>query len=281
MQVCSGRFPALLVAVCLALAPVAALAAPKAKLWERWTAHNPQSTARIDHGAWQGLLQRYVRPHSDGINRVAYGSVTADDRRVLEQYIARLAALPISTYSRKEQRAYWINLYNALTVKVILDHYPVKSIRKIKPGLLSIGPWRQKLVTVEGQQLSLDDIEHRILRPIWRDPRIHYAVNCAAVSCPSLQREPFTGANADALLTRAARQYVNTRYGVEIKDGRLVVSSVYKWYREDFGRTDASLIRHLRQYAEPPLAAALARTQTVDDDRYDWSNNDASRVQPQ
>ncbi|MFQ5755472.1 MAG: DUF547 domain-containing protein [Acidiferrobacterales bacterium] len=264
----------LLVSVVALAAVPAAAAGPKAKLWERWTAHDPASTATIDHAAWQGLLQRYVRPYSDGINRVAYGSVTAADRRVLEQYIARLAALPISTYNRKEQRAYWINLYNALTVKIILDHYPIKSIRKIKPGLFSIGPWGQKLVTVEGQQLSLDDIEHRILRPIWRDPRIHYAVNCAAISCPSLQEEAFTGSNVDALLTHAALAYINIPYGVQINNGRLVVSSLYRWYKEDFGGNDEGVIRHLRQYARPPLAASLRDIKKISNDRYDWGLND-------
>jgi hypothetical protein len=259
----------------------AAAAGPKAKLWARWTTNDPASTATIDHSAWQGLLQRYVRPYSDGINRVAYGSVTADDRRVLEQYIARLAVLPISTYNRKEQRAYWINLYNALTVKVILDHYPIKSIRKIKPGLLSIGPWRQKLVTVEGQQLSLDDIEHRILRPIWRDPRLHYAVNCAANGCPNLQTEPFTANNTDTLLTDAAREYVNNWRGVAIERGRLIVSSLYEWYQEDFGDSDEGVIHHLRRYANPELVAQLSEVKRIADDRYDWALNDASRAQTQ
>ena len=107
-----------------------------------------------------------------------------------------------SLTSRDEQLAYWINLYNALTVKVILDHYPVKSILDIdiSPGWFSIGPWGKKLVAVEGVEISLDDIEHRILRPIWRDPRIHYALNCAAVGCPNLLREAFTGATAEVLL---------------------------------------------------------------------------------
>jgi hypothetical protein len=92
------------------------------------------------------------------------------DKRTLEEYLGRLQSTPISDFNQRE--SYWINLYNALTVKVILDHYPVKSIRSIKPNFLSLGPWDVKLVTVESQRLSLNDIERRILRPIWKDPRL-------------------------------------------------------------------------------------------------------------
>ncbi len=260
----------------MAMAAGPAAAAPKAELWTRWQAHDPTASTTIDHSSWQRFLKAYVRPHPDGVNRVAYALVSDEDRKVLADYLDELAATPISAYNRDEQRAYWINLYNALTVKVVLDHYPVRSIRKIRisPGLLAVGPWGKKLVTVEGEPLSLDDIEHRILRPIWRDPRIHYAVNCAAISCPSLQEDAFTGSNVDALLTRAAREYGNSAYGAEVRNGRLVVSSLYRWYKEDFGGSDEGVINHLRQYADAPLAASLSGAKRIADDRYDWGLND-------
>ena len=254
-------------------------AAPEAELWERWTAHDPAATATIDHGGWERFVETYVTASPDGVNRLAYSRVSAADRAALEGYIDGLAALEISRYGRDEQFAYWINLYNALTIAVVLDRYPVKSILDIaiSPGLFAIGPWGKKLITVEGEALSLDDIEHRILRPIWRDPRIHYAVNCAAIGCPNLATMAFTGANAEDMLTRAAYDYVNNPRGAELRDGRLVVSSIYEWYKADFGDSDAGVIRHLRQYAEPELASALEGVTRIADDDYDWALNEAER----
>ena len=267
-----------LTSVSLAVAAFPTVAAPRADLWERWTAHDPGATATIDHSSWDGFLKTYVSVFPDGVNRVAYAHVSDADRKRLDRYIDDLTALAISAYSRDEQRAYWINLYNALTVQVILDHYPVKSIRQIKPNLFSVGPWRKKLITVEGEQLSLDDIEHRILRPIWRDPRLHYAVNCAAIGCPNLQTEAYTAANADTLLDRGARAYVNNPRGVAFRNGRLIVSSIYEWFQEDFGNSDEGVIGHLRRYAEPPLAARLNGTKRIAGDRYDWALNDDATV---
>ena len=263
------------VALVLALTPLSAAAAPKAELWERWTAHNPAATTTIDHSAWARFLKTYVAAHPDGVNRFAYGRVSDPDLEKLATYIADLEAVPISDYNRDEQLAYWINLYNALTVKLILDRYPVASILKIS-YFFSFGPWDKKLSMVEGEELSLNDIEHRILRPIWRDPRVHYAVNCASIGCPNLRDQPFTAGNHDELLTRAAFEYINHARGAEVKDDRLIVSSIYEWFKEDFGDSDESVIRHLRQYAKPPLANRLDKVMRIADDRYDWSLNEGS-----
>jgi hypothetical protein len=255
-----------------------AVAAPRAELWERWTAHDPAATLAIDHGAFDRLLGTYVVRDPTGLDRFAYGRVSDADREALDAYVAGLSAVPISRYSRAEQLAYWINLYNALTLKVVLAHYPVDSIRDIdiSPGLFSDGPWGKKLVEVEGEAVSLDDIEHRILRPIWRDPRIHYAVNCASIGCPNLQEAAFDGANADALLDRAAGEYVNSPRGARLEKGRLTVSSIYVWFRHDFGGDEAAVIAHLKRYAGPDLAAALREVGRIDGDGYDWGLNDAA-----
>src|SRR5262249_41077384 len=149
-------------------------------------ANDPASTAHIDHCAWSAFLQKYLVVGE--INRLRYASVTAEDRQHLGSYVDGLGSLPISRYDRREQLAYWINLYNALTVRLVLDHYPVHSIRDIdiSPGFLASGPWDKDLIAVEGERLSLNDIEHRILRPIWNDARLHYVLNCAALGCPNL-----------------------------------------------------------------------------------------------
>ena len=185
------RTMAFLLAMLLALP---AAAAPKAELWPRFAAHDENATTTIDHAPWDRFLKAHVVAGKDGIARIAYAKVPAADKAALGGYIERLAATPVTTLNRAEQRAYWINLYNALTVKVVLDHYPVDGIKdiRISPGLFSSGPWGRKLLKIEGEDVSLDDIEHRILRPVWKDPRIHYAVNCASIGCPNLPAEAFT-----------------------------------------------------------------------------------------
>ncbi len=264
----------------MALAIPGAVAAPKAELWSHWLAHDPASTLKIDHGKWDQFLNRYLIQGEDGINRVAYGRVSTSGRAALGRYISTLAAVPVHRLARSQQLALWINLYNALTVETVLNHYPVKSIRDIaiSPGWLAVGPWGAKLVTIGGVALSLDDIEHRILRPIWRDPRIHYAVNCAALGCPNLPARAFTAGNIEDMLDRAAGDYINHRRGVRADGGWLRVSSLYLWYRNDFGGEDARLIAHIRRYGGPALAKALGRVTKITYLGYDWSLNDAARL---
>jgi hypothetical protein len=256
----------------------AAWAAPKAELWDRWLKHDAASTATVDHQAWQAFLIAYVKPGSDSVNRVAYGDVTPADRVRLGAYLNILQTTAVSGLNRAEQRAYWINLYNALTVSVILKHYPVESIRDIdiSPGFFADGPWGAKLLRIEGEEVSLDDIEHRVLRPIWRDPRLHYAVNCASIGCPNLARKAYTAANSETLLDQAARAYINHPRGVSVTGAGLDVSSIYVWFEADFGGSDQGVIQHLRQFADPALQAKLKDIKRIDDDHYDWSLNDAA-----
>lgn len=265
----------LFICALLFTSPSIGLAAPKAEAWSRWNAHNPDSETSIDHDRWDRFLSAFVSPTADGINRVAYGAVTHDHAGNLKTYIDEMGDIAISAFNRAEQRAYWINLYNALTVQVVLDAYPVSSIRKINisPGLFSTGPWGRKLIDIEGEAVSLDDIEHRILRHLWKDPRIHYALNCASVGCPNLQVRAFSGGQGDAQLDQAARDYVNHRRAAHVEDGRLTVSSIYIWFQSDFGGSDMAVIEHLRRLAKPALRATLKDIDSLDDDDYDWSLN--------
>lgn len=260
----------------LALAPAAARAAPKAEPWPLWEAHDAASSAAIDHAPWGRFLAAFRREGADGIARMDYRAAMAD-RPALDADIARLAALPIRQFNRGEQFAYWVNLYNMLTVAVVLKHYPVASIRDIaiSPGWFSKGPWGAKLVEVEGTRLTLDDIEHRILRPGWRDPRVHYVVNCGALGCPDLPAEPLTGANRETTLEAAARRFVNHPRGASIESGRLAASSIYVWFAEDFGPKPEDVVRHMRQYARQDFYTALSHIRQVSVDRYDWALNDA------
>jgi hypothetical protein len=249
-------------------------AAPSAKLWPVWQAHDESNQQALDHQPWDELLGRYLQVNKGEINRFDYRAMTAADRAQLKGYLQGLQQATVSKLSRAAQRAYWINLYNATTVAVVLEHYPVESILDIdiSPGLFSNGPWGKKLLKIEGQEVSLDDIEHRILRPIWRDPRLHYALNCASLGCPNLQPVAFTRENSERLLDAAAQAFINHPRGAEVVDGKLVVSSIYDWFEADFGGSDAGVIKYLRRYAQPPLKEALRGVEEVDDHQYEWGS---------
>ena len=252
--------------------------AQKAELWARWQKHDPGSAQKIDHSAWDGFLKKFVVVSDpSGINRVRYQAVGAEDFKNLQDYLKSMQAVAISNYNRNEQKAFWINVYNALTIDVVLSRFPVVSIRtiNISPELLSQGPWGAKLFIVEGEKLSLDDIEHRILRPIWKDNRVHYAVNAAALGSPNLQPLAFTGENTEALLEKGAREFINHPRGVDIQKNRLQVSSIYVWFQEDFGRDAEDLMEHWQQYANPKLTDVLEKYNGGLTHDFDWRLNGA------
>lgn len=266
----------LLSVMLIALGVAPAAAAPKAEPWSFWGANDPAGKVRVDHAPWDRFLKKYVvTNHPSGINRVRYGSVTTEDRKVLDAYIQHLQRVEVTRLNRPEQKAYWINLYNALTVKVVLDHYPVKSIRdiNISPGVFSGGPWGAKLGMIQGQKASLDDIEHRILRPLWKDNRVHYAVNCASLGCPNLQPEAYTPENEEALLEKGAREYTRHSRGARLEGGRLHVSSIYDWFQADFGGSEEGVLRHLQQYAGPDVVGRLKEFHGKISYEYDWRIN--------
>jgi len=253
------------------------IAAPASELWTKWASNDANSNLTIDHSEWNDLTHRFVTDSKDGINRVAYSQFQKNEKKQLQAYILDLSKTAIRQYNREEQMAYWINLYNAITVNLILNNYPIDSIREIKSGFFSFGPWNKKLVMIEGDEISLNDIEHRILRPLWQDPRIHYAVNCASIGCPNLQSKAFTAANTEVLLNEAAVKFINHSRAAEVKNGKLRVSSIYNWYKVDFGGNDVGIIDHLRQYAKPLLAEQLTNIVSIDnDDHYNWSINSLS-----
>ena len=246
-------------------------AAPDARLLdEHWQKRGADASVTVDHAPWADFLERYLVVDDAGVNRLRYGAVSEADRAALADYLDRLAATTVTELGADAQLAFWLNLYNALTVAAVLEAYPVDSIRAID------GVWRTDRVTVEGRQLSLDDIEHGIVRPVFGDARIHYAVNCAAVGCPDLAAEPYTASGLDARLDAAARAYVNDPRGVRVGvGGDLTVSSIYNWFQEDFGGDEAAVLDHLRRYAEPDLRTRLDAADGIADYAYDWALNDA------
>ena len=255
---------------------VSLLAAPSAQLVsDFWLQNNPQSVKTIDNTAWAEFLKKYVSTNKEGVNVIDYGKVTGADKIKLNKYIKQLEHTKITDYNRCVQLAYWINLYNAATVKLVLDHYPVESIRDIRKGLLgSGGPWQEKLLVVEGKRLSLNDIEHGILRPIYKSPLIHYAVNCASFSCPNLAKKPYSCEEGAAMLEQAAKDYVNSPRGVGIAPTGLKVSRIYDWYQSDFGDSKAGVLQHIQKYLSPEKKQKVGDKQ-VESYQYNWKLNAA------
>ncbi len=259
----------------LMLAFALALATPAhaLDLVQHFARQAAQSTASVDHAAWDKLLAKYVSTDKAGLNRVDYRRFKGEAHDELRRHLDRLQQVAVTQLSRGEQLAYWVNLYNAKTIDIVLAHYPVGSIREINiSGLFATGPWGKKVVAVEGIALSLDDIEHKILRPIWLDPRIHYAVNCASVGCPNLARTAYRGATLEAMLESAARDYVNSERGAVVRSGTATLSRIYSWYVDDFGG-EAGVLAHLRRYASPALTQTLKSVTRISYD-YDWRLND-------
>lgn len=241
--------------------------APKAELWSYWDSSNEESSQSISHSRWQNFLDNYVVEEGQNM-LVRYNKVTPSDKKQLQSYLSDMTKLDPRTYNKAEQYAYWVNLYNALTVEIILADYPIQSITKLG-GLFSFGPWGEEVAVVAGKKLSLNDIEHRILRPIWQDARTHYAVNCASLGCPNLQPIAFDANNQEMLLEQAAGSFINSDKGIHLSGNTVVLSSIYEWFSADFG-DDKALIKHLKRY-RPTLELSLEKVKYD----YNWDLNEA------
>ena len=221
----------------------------------------PVASESFDHGYadYAQLLALHVQG-----SRVAYAALKAD-RGALDQVIAQFdatAARGEAGWTREQRMAYWINAYNAFTLRAIVDAYPIQSrwftrqprnsIRQI-PGVWTTPRWR-----AAGRSVSLDNIEHQVLRPGFKDARIHFAVNCASVSCPPLATEPYRAGTLEAQLDAAARRYLASPEGLRLDSNRLRVSSIFKWYGEDFV-AEYSPIVLTRPSVERAILGAIVR----------------------
>ena len=245
-------------------------------LHKTFNAHAKHGVKSVDHSAWTAILNSHLVRGEDGLNRFKYAKLKKGGLGALQNYLAGLQATDPESLTANEQFAFWVNLYNAKTVEIVTRHYPVASIRDIRLSLNPFsGPWKKKVVRVSGVDLSLDDIEHAILRPVWKDPRIHYAVNCASVGCPNLLATAYSGTKLETMLDAAARAYVNSPRGVRIENGTVTVSSLYDWYAEDFGASVPEILEHIALHAEPVLAKRLRNAARIDGYVYDWMLNGA------
>ena len=221
--------------------------------------------------AYEALLGRRITKGAGDLNLFDYaGTKSSGDDRIVREYIAYLSAQNPDTMSPAEATAYWANLYNAETVRLIIDNYPVKSIRKIG-GFL--GPWKKDTLVINGRDTSLDHIEHGILRKQFPSPYIHYMVNCASIGCPNLSTKLWKAETLEADQIAAAEAYINSPRGVAIKGNKLELSSIYKWFKDDFGGK-SGLLPHIRKHAGPQLASAIDNGASIGGYEYDWSLNE-------
>ena len=221
----------------------------------------------VDNSIWADLLSRHVR---EGV--VDYKGFKAEEER-LSAYLKMLEGVDPEALSSKEQMAFYINLYNAWTIKLILGGYPgVESIKDL--GSLFKSPWKKEIVRVKGDVITLDDVEHAILRPRFKDARVHFAVNCASKGCPPLLSEPFAGSTLDRQLDGAATRFLNDPKRTYLSGDTLHVSKIFKWFKEDFDGGD--IVGYVRRFAAGDLKARLAAEKgsvEVDFLDYDWSLN--------
>ncbi|NHK26649.1 DUF547 domain-containing protein [Parvularcula flava] len=234
------------------------------------------TSADAGEETYSRFLDTFVVEQGPGVTSVRYGEVTDKDRDALKAWIESQAVAG-PPEDRDAAFAWWVNLYNAVTLDVVLDNYPVDSIRDIRFGFgLRPGPWREDLVAVNGEAMSLDDIEHGTLREEWDEPRVHFAVNCASIGCPALLPEPFAAETLETQLDTATRAFVNSGRAVQVDEGGdLILSSIFQWYGEDFGDNDRAILDWLRFYAEGDTAAMLDGRRKIDGYAYDWSLNEA------
>ena len=252
-------------------------AAPEKDYWAYWDKSDESNKTAVDHRAWQAVLDKYVRFSEKGqMYTFVYGGVSREYHQKLRSYLNQLAELDPRTLSRKEQLAYWVNLYNALTVDLVLRNYPVKSITKLGKGWFRFGPWDDEVITVQGKELSLNDIEHRILRPVWNNPRIHYVVNCASIGCPDISPRAYTGRNIEDQLDEAAAWFINQDKGVNLVEGRLVLSKIFEWYADDFGGKEG-IWKELLRFADADLRALLEKYEGDFSYDYNWTLNEYRR----
>lgn len=231
---------------------------------------------QIDARSWDALLKRYVDEQGN-VNYTAWKQ-SAADVQTLDAFLAHLStANPNAQAPPAAKLAFWINAYNAVTVRGILREYPTSSIRNHTAKLLGYNIWKDLLLTVGGKPYSLDQMEHEVLRKMG-EPRIHFAIVCASRSCPRLLAEAYTADKLDAQLTRNAQVFFaqpgNFRY--DASRGTIQLSSILDWFGEDFGTTQAAQLRTIAPYLPSREAydAALANKVSVSYLDYDWGLND-------
>jgi hypothetical protein len=243
--------------------------------WTLATALAALPGAAFDHST----LDRLLRAHVAG-GRVDYDAFSRSAS--FPVYLDGLASASLDGVDERERLAFWINAYNAYTIALVNAHGERRSIRNVNPELGEKGPWLEKVVRAAGRRLSLDELEHGILRREFREPRVHFALVCAALGCPPLRAEAYSGARLERQLEDQARAFLARspeRNRVNVATRTVSVSPLLVWYRDDFGGTDAALGRLLARYRPPGSERELllsGRFRLVETE-YDWALNGLGR----
>jgi hypothetical protein len=212
----------------------------------------------LDHSTWDALLKKHVADNGD----VAYKGFKNDIQK-LNKYVTYLASqIPTESWSINEQLAYFINVYNANTIKLIADNYPTKSIKDIN------NPWMKNRLKIGDKDYSLADIENGILRKM-NEPRIHFAINCASFSCPKLLNTAYTANNVQDLMERATLEFINNVNKNKLTTNAPKISEIFKWYKSDFTE-NGSVIDYINRYATTKTSADT-KVQYID---YNWNLNE-------
>lgn len=232
----------------------------------------------FDHSLYDAVLKRHVKG-----DKVDYKSLKADQD--FQTYLNQLSnANPDSLSSREEKIAFWINAYNAFTLKLIIDNYPVKSITEISAlgkltAFIGDSPWRREFFSINGKKMSLDKIEHEILRQTFKEARIHFAVNCASSSCPILRPEAYAAQTLDAQLSDQAKRFLKDalRNRIDLNSKTIYVSKIFDWYQGDFAKAAGSLERYLADFIDDDAIKQmlLNKELKIEFMDYDWSLNEA------
>ena len=224
------------------------------------TVSQKQSTEIHSHKPWDELLSRYVSEKG----QVNYAMLKSNPKK-LNDYIQLLRQNPVNeNWTRSQKLAYWINAYNAFTLKLIIDNYPVSSIRDIDR------PWGKKFIQLGNEYYSLNQIENEIIRPTFREPRIHFALVCAAISCPKLLNKAYLPASLDQQLDQQTRYFISESGKNEIGNNQVKISKLFKWYYDDF-TSGGTLLDFLNQYTDIELSSSAK----VDYLEYNWGLNDS------
>jgi hypothetical protein len=217
------------------------------------------SEPKIDHTPWDQLLQKHVSSNGN----VNYEGFKSDIDR-LNNYLVSISKIkPNTDWSRNETMAYWINAYNAYTIKLMLNNYPLKSIMDINGGKA----WDLKFVEIEGEKYSLNNIEHDILRAKYFDSRIHFAVNCASISCPKLSNTAYFAEGLDQKLEKAAKEFINNSAQNTISSNKASVSKLFDWYKDDFTK-NGTVKEYINKYSTTKLT-----TDKISYKEYNWNIN--------
>lgn len=233
--------------------------------------HVKSDSKPVSHKIWDNLLKKHVK--SNGL--VNYKGFVKDSTQ-LNRYLNLLAAHHPNKqhWSKKQRIAYWINAYNAFTIQLVIRHYPIESIKDIVNGISLPrinSPWQIEFILIEDQEYNLDDIEHKILRKKYNEPRIHFAVNCASISCPPLRKEAFTANKLDQQLEEQISEFINNPEENRITRSYVKISRIFKWFSGDF-KVDGSIIPFLNRYS----SIKITPDAKIDYMDYSWTLNDTS-----